>query len=140
MAYSFNDIYRPLRLTLRINGLALGLGLGGALLLAPISGWARWGIELGEPLWPARLGGAALVSLGGFFFVAAAEEWISRPTLFAAIVAHVLIAAVMLTAYFQGALGGLTWLGQTALVLLFALCLVGAVAPLRYIRIERALI
>ena len=50
MAYSFTDIYRPLRAILRLNGLLIGCGLGGVLLLASPVMLLRWGLLTRPPI------------------------------------------------------------------------------------------
>lgn len=137
MAYSLGDFYRPLRLTLRINGLLLGFGIGGLLLIFP-----RLLLPNGDPLvasgpiWLVRCAGALLIALGCLFLLASTEEIISRPILITATVAHGLVALILLVSYVQREFGGLGVVGSVVLVITFLLCLVGAVMPLRYVRTE----
>jgi hypothetical protein len=46
------------------------------------------------------------------------------------------MAIVLLIAYLQQELAALTLIGQLVLVAIFLLCLIGAVFPLRYLRID----
>jgi len=52
MAYSFIDLYRPLRFTLRAQGTVMGLGMGALLTLASPTSLARWGIYASTEMWP----------------------------------------------------------------------------------------
>ena len=135
MAYSFSDPYRPLRISMRLNGVVVGFGLGLLLLWAPNS--TALFLSGGEAaiLWPARLAGAALISLGLFFVLASGERIIHPPTLVTIIVANALFAGVLLVSYLQGEWVGLSLAGLL-LVVVVALCLVGAVLPVRYLRAE----
>ncbi len=136
MAYSFTDIYRPLRTLLRVNGLLVGCGLGIMFLLAPASALTRWGLIAQDPGWSTRLAGALLVSLGVYFLLAAGQSMIDMPALVTCLISHSLIALVLLMGYLQRDLAGLAWGGRIVLVLVFVLCLIGALLPLRYLRAE----
>ena len=135
MAYSFTDIYRPLRTVLRINGAGIGCAVGGVLLLAPSTTLLRWGMLTTEPMWTTRLAGALLIVLGVYFLMAAGQAAIDRTTLVTSLLGHGLIALVLLMAYLQRDLAGLNWLGRISLVVIFILCLAGALLPLRYLRL-----
>lgn len=137
MAYSLGDYFRPLRITLRISGLTLGVGTGATLLLSPRSLLQSWHLAaIDGPIWLTRGAGALLIALGCLFLLAAAEAIITRPVLVAATVAHGLLALVLLVAYVQRDFANLSPLGTFILVAVFLLCLCGAVIPLRYVRTD----
>lgn len=137
MAYSLGDPYRPLRYVLRTNGALLGVALGFYLLLAP----ARWLAGLGlleagaGPLgW--RVAGAALIAFGLFLLLASGARDLDLFVLLPCVVFHALLALVLLLAYLSGGLGGLGVAGGVGLIVIFVLCLLGALAPLRYFSAE----
>ena len=136
MAYSFTDIYRPLRTLLRLNGLVIGLGFGLLLLFLPQAVLLRWGLLLSGPAWPVRLAGALLVTLGVFWLLSASDEIIGRTTLITTLIGHSLIAIVLLVAYLQREITALAPVGLLLLAVVFILCLVGALLPLRYLRAD----
>lgn len=134
MAYTLGDPFRSLRLILRINGFFVGVVLGLLLLFAPRTLLLGWGIYESGPLWPLRLAGASQIGLGVFFFLTASQDYLSKLTLITTVVTNSLLALVLLIAYLQQELTGLSTVGQVLFVLLFVLCLLGAVLPLRYVR------
>lgn len=136
MAYSLGDLFRPLRLVMRINGASLGLGGGLALLLIRQTTLVQLGILAAEAGWPLRFAGAALIGLGVFLILAANERIIELPALLGTVVSHTLFALVLITAYLRNEFAGLNLLGQFFLVIIFFLCLVGALVPLRYFQAE----
>jgi len=136
MAYSFTDVYRPLRTLLRLNGIVIGLGMGLLLLFLPRTTLANWGLLLSEPAWPVRLAGALLVTLGVFWLLAAGDEVMGSTTLITTLLGHSLIAIVLLVAYLQREITTLSPAGLLLLALVFVLCLAGALMPLRYLRAE----
>lgn len=136
MAYSFTDLYRPLRQSMRINGLLVGLGQGSLLLLASANSLRAWGVVGEAPWWPARIAGAALCALGIFMIAASREETISVSILVAVTIANALIAAVLMLAYFGGDMADLTLAGRLLMIVMVAFTLGGAVLPLRYFRAE----
>ena len=136
MAYTLTDQLRPLRLALRVNGTMLGLTLGGSLLLMNKAGLSNWGLYEAGSLWPFRLAGATLITLGLVFLIVASQEEISFPLLLTVSLANTLVAFVLLSAYFQQEFSALTALGQVGLIVIFALCLIGAVVPLPYLRAD----
>ena len=136
MAYTLTDQFRPLRLVMRLNGVVLGLALGLALLLLPKANLAAWGLYLGGSLWPLRATGSLLVAVGLLFVLGANQDLINLPLLLSMVVGNSLLALVLLLAYFQQELVGLTRLGQIVFLGIFLLCLIGAVVPLRYFRVE----
>ena len=135
MAYRLGDAYRPLRTVMRLNG-ALFLLLGVLFLLARQSSLVSMGVLMDESGWIVRLAGAGLLVLGTFLLLTANEPSVELPGLVTMLVAHTLLAVVLLIAYFQGELAGLNWLGQIVLIAVFLLCLVGSLAPLRYFQAE----
>lgn len=134
MAYSLTDQFRGLRTTLRINGLILGLGGGAALLLLSQSQMQAAGVAVSGVMWPIRLAGALLISLGSLFLYAASERVISPAAAFTTVVSHSLLAIVLLLAYLQREFTDLTVGGLGVLLAIFLLCLIGAITPLRYLR------
>ncbi len=136
MAYSFSDLYRPLRISMRINGMVVGLACGLLLLWGPKNVLEFLRISENELMWPVRLAGAALVGLGVFLLMASGERIIHPPVLFSVIVSNGLIASVLLLSYLQGDLAQLSLGGSLILVFIVAICLIGAVLPVRYLRAE----
>lgn len=134
MAYTLGDPFRPLRLVLRINGVVIGLGVGLGLLLTPGSWLTEWGIGANGLHWPLRLAGASQIGVGLFFLLAAQQDYLSRLPLFAALVTNALWAMILLSAYLRRELLIGPLFGQILFVLIFLLCLLGAVMPLRYLR------
>ena len=121
---------------MRLNGAVIGLALGLLLLLLPRTNLAAWGLYTGGALWSLRALGSLLLALGVLFVLSASQEVIHLPVLLSMVVANSLLAFVLLLAYLQKELAGLTLTGQLLLVLIFLLCLIGAVVPLRYFRVE----
>lgn len=136
MAYSFSDLYRPLRISMRVNGVVVGLVCGLLLLWGPKGIMDFLRISENEPMWPIRLAGAALIGLGVFLIMASGERIIHPPVLISVIVSNGLIAFVLLLSYLQGDLSQLSLFGSLVLVLVVAVCLIGAVLPMRYLQAE----
>jgi hypothetical protein len=136
VAYSLNDVYRPLRAVMRVDGVVLGLGLGLVLLVMPRAWWSEWGLYGGGSIWMGRLAGALLVAFGFTLILAAQERIVSGPVMAGMALANGLMAVVLLVAYVQQDLAGLNWFGRVMLVMIFVLCLAGAVLPLRYVWAE----
>lgn len=136
MAYTLTDQFRPLRLIMRINGLTVGLVLGLLLLVSPRVALSNWGLLTGGHVWPLRLAGAALIASGLFLLLLSRQDLIGLSLLITVIVTNALFSMVLLIAYFQQELLHLNGLGRVLLVLVFILCLAGAVTPLRYIRAD----
>lgn len=136
LAYSLNDLYRSLRVVMRFNGLALGLG-GGTLLLVFPRSLVHAGLQAAlDPLWPLRLAGGLLLALGILFLLAAQERMVSVASMITMTLANGLVAVVMLVGYLQGEFAGLGLIGQLLLIALFLFCLVCALMPLRYLRTD----
>lgn len=140
MAYSLNDLYYGLRLVMRANGLLIGLLLGGAILIFPRATLSAAGVAPDAALWPGRMAGALLVALGLNLLIAAQERIVSSASMVSMAVANALAAIVLLLAYLNQEFSGLDRLGQIGLVLIFLLCLVSAVVPLRYLRTDYAIL
>jgi hypothetical protein len=136
MAYSLADPYRPLRLVMRVNGVLIGLALGALLLLASPGLLARIGLHLSGSLLEARLSGAALLGVGLFLLGNSSVREIDMAQLVPCVVFHALLALVLILAWFRGDLAALGLTGQIALLILFGLCLVGTLAPVRYFGAE----
>src|SRR5690349_19271891 len=112
MAYTLTDQFRPLRIVMRLNGAVIGLALGLALLLVPKANLAAWGLYVGGALWPFRASGSLLFALGLLFILGANQEVMSLALLLSMVVGNSLLALVLLLAYLQHELAGLTRLGQ----------------------------
>lgn len=136
MAYSLNDLYRPLRLVLRANGLILGLGGGAILLLWPVALMRLGLLPVEGPLWSVRLAGALLWALGSHFLLAAQDRLVSAAAMITLFLANGLTAIVLMLSYLRGEFASLGLLGQALLVLLFVFCLVCALVPLRFLRTD----
>lgn len=136
MAYSLGDLFRPLRMVMRINGSLLGIGGGLSLLLIRQSTLVQLGILAAEAGWPLRFAGATLIGLGIFLLLSANERIIEQSALIATVVSHGLFALVLFSAYLGDEFAGLNLFGQLLLVIIFFLCLVGAIIPLRYFQAE----
>lgn len=136
MAYTLTDQFRPLRIALRINGIGVGFLLGLALLLPSRAVLTAWGLYESGPLWPYRLAGVALLALGLLFVLLAGQEMIGLSLLLIITVANLLLALILLSAYMRQEFSALSTGGRVILVLLFGLCLLGALAPLPYLRAE----
>ena len=90
MAYSFSDLYRPLRISMRVNGVVVGLVCGLLLLWGPKGIMDFLRISENEPMWPIRLAGAALIGLGVFLIMASGERIIHPPMLISVLCANIL--------------------------------------------------
>lgn len=136
MAYSLNDLYAGLRTVMRLDGIVVGGGGGLLLLMAPRPLLANLGIFTGDPIWPLRLAGALLLSLGVGLLMASQPRVVSTTSMVTMLVANGLTALVMLRGYFQGEFAALNLIGQIGLVLVFLVCLISAIVPLRYLRTD----
>ncbi len=136
MAYSLNDLYGGLRKVMRLDGIVVGVGGGTLLFLAPRQMLATLGIFSGEPLWPLRLAGALLIALGVGLVLASQPRIVSTPGMITMFLANGLMALVVMRGYFQGEFAELNLVGQIGLVLVFLLCLISAIVPLRYLRTD----
>lgn len=134
MAYTLGDPFRPLRFVLRLNGFLLGFLLGLFCLFLPGALLLRWGLAVEGALWLWRLTGANLFMLGAFLLITAGQDSFDRLSLIVAMLTHLLWALILFIAYFQQELVVHTFVGQLLFVLIFALCLLGALMSLRYIR------
>lgn len=134
MAYTLGDPFRPLRLLLRINGIGIGVLLGVCFLAIPGGRLIRWELAGEGLLWSIRLAGASQLALGCFLLIAAGQQYMDRTLLFTATLTHTLWAITLFVTYIQGQLTLTTRPSQLLFVLVFVLCLAGAVVPLRYIR------
>lgn len=135
MAYTLTDPFGALRAVLRMSGTTY-LILGLLMVLLPARVLAEWGSALTGPTWPVRLAGALLLTLALLYLMAANERLISTPAMTACSLGNGLMAITLLIAYLQRELANATPVGLVALVVIFVLCLVGAVMPLRYLRAE----
>lgn len=136
MAYSLGDSYRPLRTIMRTNGVVIGLLLGLLLLLGSPNLLGAIGLLGAETLFALRVAGVALIGVGLFLLSSATAREIDFWQLVACLVFHALLAITLLLAWFRGDLQALNLVGQVALLVIFALALIGALAPVRYFRAE----
>jgi hypothetical protein len=136
LAYSLNDLYRGLRTMMRVDGLVIGVGVGVLLLLFPRGLLSAAGLYAGEALWPHRLAGSLLIAFGLMLLLAAQDRIVSTASMVVMLVANALIAMVLMLSYLQGEFAGLGIIGQIILVLIFLLCLISAVVPIRYLRTD----
>ena len=136
MAYSLNDLYSGLRSVMRVNGLVVGLGIGVLLLFLPRTILGAAGLYGGEALWPHRLVGSLLVALGVMLLLSAQDRVVSAASMIAMLVANALMAVVLMISYLQGEFAGMGLIGQIVLVLIFLLCLISAIVPVRYLRTD----
>jgi hypothetical protein len=96
----------------------------------------EWGAAASEVEWPLRMAGAFVITLGIYYLLAANERALGTTAMITCIVGNGLFAGVVLLAYLQQDLANLTPVGLGALLVVFVIALVGAVAPLRYLRAE----
>ncbi len=135
MAYTLTDPFNPLRGVLRLVG-STALLLGGAMLIFPRLVLTEWGAPQANVEWPLRLAGAFLVTLGLYYLLAASERAVGTSAMLTCVSGNGLFAAVVLSAYLQQDLADLTPLGLGVLIIVFVISLIGAIAPLRYLRAE----
>ncbi len=135
MAYTLTDPFNTLRNVLRTTG-STDLLLGGAMLIFPRLVLTEWGAAATDAEWPLRMAGAMLITLGVYSLLAANERAVGTTAMITTMTGNGLFAAVVLVAYLQQDLANLTPVGLSALVVVFVIALVGAVAPLRYLRAE----
>ena len=121
---------------MRVNGLVVGVGAGLLLLLFPRGVMDVAGLSTGEAVWPYRLIGSLLLALGAMLLISAQERVVSTASMVAMIIANALMAIVLLVGYMQGEFGGLGLFGQIGLVLIFLICLISAIVPVRYLRTD----
>jgi hypothetical protein len=141
LAYSLNDMYRSLRTAMRLDGLAVGVGLGvfllvapGAFIVAPETGQADGGALVAVPLWPYRLAGGLLAAMGLHLLFAAQERLVRASTMLGMLAGNGLLAVVLLIAFLQRELAELSGPVQAGLAAVFLVALVSAGFALRYLR------
>ena len=135
MPYTLRDPFRSLRGVLRLCGTA-SLLAGLIFLLTPGAAiTAALGLDAG-PLWPLRLAGAALLTLGVHYLLSAGERSIGLPVLASCALGNGLPAVLVVVAYLQGEMAAFAWPAQFAMLAFFVVWLLGAVAPLRFLRAE----
>ncbi len=121
---------------MRVNGLLVGLGAGLLMLLFPRTLINAIGLYAGEALWPYRLVGSLLFALGILLLLSAQERVVSTTSMLTMIIANGLMAVVLMVGYLQGEFSELEILGQIGLVLIFIICLIIAIVPVRYLRTD----
>lgn len=135
MAYTLNDPYRSLRVVLRLSGVASLLAGLLFLLLPGNIATNVLGLASG-PLWPLRLAGVGLLTLGVTYLLTAGERDIALPALVTCALGNGLPAILVVTAYLQREMTAFAWPLQIGMIVLFVIWLIGAVAPLRFLRAE----
>jgi hypothetical protein len=121
---------------MRVNGLVVGGGAGLLLLFFPRGLMSAAGLYSGEALWPYRLAGGLLLALGLLLLLSAQERVVNSASIVSMIVANGAMAIVLVVGYLQGEFAGLGLLGQIALVIIFLICLISAIVPVRYLRTD----
>ena len=135
MAYTLTDPFNALRNVLRTTG-ATDLLLGGTMLVFPRLVLTEWGAAADDAEWPLRMAGAFLLTLAVYHLLAASERAVGTTAMITCMASNGLFAAVVLVSYLQQDLANLTPVGLGVLIIVFVIALVGAVAPLRYLRAE----
>jgi hypothetical protein len=121
---------------MRVNGLVVGLGIGVLLLFFPRTVLDAASLYGGETLWPYRLVGSLLLAMGAMLLLSAQDRVVSAASMIAMLVANALMAVVLMISYLQGEFAGMGLVGQIVLVLIFLLCLISAIVPVRYLRTD----
>ena len=135
MAYTLTDPFGTLRTVFRLSS-STALLLGGFMLFMPHAVLTEWGAPDVQLTWPLRLAGVLLCVFGVVYLLAANERLISVSTMVACTLSNGLTALVLLVGYLQREFVGLTLFGLSALIVVFVICLICAVTPLRYLRAE----
>jgi hypothetical protein len=73
---------------------------------------------------------------GVTLLLAAQERIVSAASMVAMLIANALVALVLVVSYLQGEFAGMGLVAQIVLVLLFLLCLISAIVPVRYLRTD----
>jgi hypothetical protein len=136
LAYSLNDLYGGLRSVMRLNGTVVGLGGGALLLFFPRGLLTAAGLYAGDALWPERIAGSLLLALGVMLLISAQDRVVSTASMVAMLIANAALAIVLLVSYLQGEFAGMGLIGQIGLILIFVLCLISAIVPVRYLRTD----
>lgn len=136
MAYSLGDPYRTIRLVLRINGIVLGLTLGALLFLGSPAIVRALGFVVEGGALSQRLAGAGLIAAGAFMLGGAGRRTIDSGVLAPSVLFHALMAVALLIGYLRGEVAVTNLTALVFLLGAFLLCLVGAIAPLRYFGAE----
>ena len=121
---------------MRVDGLVMGVGMGALLLFFPRALINAAGLAGGEVVLPYRLAGSLLLAFGLMLLLAAQERIVSTASMVVMLVANALIAVVLVLSYLQGEFAGMGLIGQIVLVLIFVLCLISAIVPVRYLRTD----
>lgn len=136
MAYSLNDAYRYLRVVMRVDGIIVGLGLGVLFAFFSRVALANWGVYTAGPVWPIRLAGGLLLTFGVLLLFAAQDRHMPASILLAMTLGNGIVALTLLVGYLQGEWIYLNLFGRLLLVVVFVVCLAGALFPLQYLRAE----
>ena len=114
----------------------IGLLLGLLLFFTPRSIVSAAGLGEIGPSWPLRMAGAVLIGFGFMLLFASRERIIPMFALITTTVTHALLALVFLLAYLEREYVQPSLINIILLVSLLILSLIGAVAPLRFIRTD----
>jgi hypothetical protein len=136
LAYSLNDVYRYLRVVMRVDALVLGAGLGPLLALVPAKALSAWGVYLTGPMWPVRLAGGLLITLAVTLFLSSQDRIVGIPSMVGLSLGNAVLAVVLLVAYLQQQFVMLGFFGRILLILVFVVCLVSTLFPVHYLRAE----
>ncbi len=123
-------------MSMRINGVLVGLVFGFLCLFAPPSTFLSRGLLQSGSAWSVRMVGGLLIAFGLSQLLTANDRVIESPTLVTTSVTNGLIALVLLFSYVSGDFAQVGLTGRIVLVLIVAITLTGAVLPLRYLRAE----
>ncbi|MEM7536204.1 MAG: hypothetical protein AAF639_28735 [Chloroflexota bacterium] len=132
MAYSFIDLYRPMRFVLRIQSLNLIAITGLPLLLTPSPTLLSFGLYDGDALWALRLVGALCISIGVNFLTIATQPMMRSSSLTTVSITNGLLVMVLCTSYFQQEFANLQMWGKYLLIFIVFISLACTVVPLRY--------
>ncbi len=70
------------------------------------------------------------------FLISAADRVVSTVSMATMIIANGLMAIVLMVGYLQGEFAGLGLIGQIILIVIFLMCLISAIVPVRYLRTD----
>jgi hypothetical protein len=136
LAYSLNDVYRYLRLVMRIDAVVVCFGVGALLAIVSSPTLSAWGVYVEGPIWPMRLAGGLLLTLGIVLLLSSGERIVGVPSMIGMSLANGIVAVVLLVAYLQHDFAMLSLPGRLLLICVFIVCLVSALFPVHYLRAE----
>jgi NAD(P)-dependent dehydrogenase (short-subunit alcohol dehydrogenase family) len=136
LAYSLNDVYRYLRVVMRIDAFVLGAGLGLLLAVTPSKLLAAWGVYVAGPMWPVRLAGGLLITVAVMLFLSSQDRIVGVSSMIGLCLGNGIVSFVLLVAYLQQQFTTLGLFGRLLLILVFVVCLVSTLFPVHYLRAE----